>query len=219
MFHSLDEKTEAQRSHWLESSLVGLWSLYISWPHNLSLDLCPQIIFSLHQPQNGAEDREYRSVMSASIALPENSGICLHICSLTEQSQRTCSTPLSKSGQCDPFPEKMLPSLQWESITPSHCILFELLLGKLFFCWTTKNAAWLHVYSFANHSAILNTIYPLSLTQMMDLATNYSLSMSAHTRTYHLYSHFLNQMWISIDQINCDVTFFPTIPWDPPHLI
>lgn len=120
--------------------------------------------------------------MSDSIALPGNPGICLHR-DWTE-SQRTCSTHLSKSGQRDPFPEKVLPSLQWESITPSHCILFELLLGKLFFCWTTKNPGWLHVYSFANHSAILNPIYPLRLTQMMDLATNHSLPMRARTHTY-----------------------------------
>lgn len=88
---SLDEKTEAQRSHWFQSSLVGLWSLYISWPHNLSLDLCPKIIFLLHQPQNGVEDREYRSVMSDLIALPGNPGICLHR-DWTESENLLCSS-------------------------------------------------------------------------------------------------------------------------------
>lgn len=77
LFHSLDEKTEAQTGHWFELYLAGLWSLNTLWPHNPSLDQCPKIIFSVHRPQNGAEDREHKRVIGpfACLCIP---GICLH---------------------------------------------------------------------------------------------------------------------------------------------
>ena len=130
--------------------------------------------------------------------------IHLHVCvsqGLNWESEFSLSVHLSKSGQPDPLPGKVLPSLQWESITPSHCIVLELLLGKLFFGFTIKSPGWLHVYSSPNHFAILNPMYPLRVDQMMNLAINFSLPW-AHTHT-PLHSYVLNQMWMSIHQISC----------------
>lgn len=91
----------------------------ISWPHNLSLDLCPKIIFSLHQPQNGAEDREHRSVMSDSTQAAAPTG--------TEQRVRVLALFLSPSLAMWPIP--------WESAPFSLVGINH--FSSLHFVWTS----------------------------------------------------------------------------------
>lgn len=138
-------KLRLQRDHWFEPWLVELWSPFATWPYNLFWDQHPKTILPLQKAQKRIEDREHQAITSDLLAPPGHQASA----SAEAELQVGVFPPhLSKSGQHDPFPEKVFSSLQWELVPPS----FEL---PLHFVWTSLRKLILSLYWKKNHWLII----------------------------------------------------------------